>query len=78
MDNSQNKTPPRQTRGNLREETGGNRGRVIDIPPVVEIVVVHVPLTVVPVHVTDIQVAIRVADICKTPPMTLPFECSQD
>lgn len=77
MDNSQNKTPPLPKKGRGNEETGEDRGRVVGVPPVVEIVVVHVPPTVVPVQVADVQVPVGVAITRETSPITLLLEYSQ-
>ena len=60
MDNSQNKTPPTNSRGR-NEMSYGNRSRVVGVPVIVEPVVVPVPPVVVPVEVTDVEVAIGVA-----------------
>lgn len=75
MGSSPNTVPPDLVQGSA-EETGGDRRRVLDVELVVEPVVVPVPLPVVPVEVTDVQVAIRVAVVRTAPSKPLPVECS--
>ena len=44
----------------------GHRSRVVVVPVIVEPVVVPIPRTVVPIEVTDVEVAIGVAVSCRT------------
>ena len=60
MGSSSNKAPPKLLRGS-HEDAGEDRGRVLVIELVVEPVVVPVPLAVVPVEVTNVAVAVRIA-----------------
>jgi hypothetical protein len=50
--------------------------RVLDIPVVVEPVVVPVPPAIVPGEVTHVQVAVRVAVAYSVPSVPLPIESS--
>jgi len=55
-----------------------HRGRVIAVEVVVEPVVVPVPPVTVPVEVTDIQLAVGIAEkIYKAPSVTPPLEFSR-
>lgn len=54
------------------------RGRVVVIPAIVEPVVVRVPLSVVEVQVTDIQVAVLVAVMYRKPSAPPSIEYSLD
>ena len=58
-----NKTLPVNHR-ERNEKSCAQDGRIARIEIIVEPVVVPVPLVTVPVEVTDIQIAIRVANIC--------------
>jgi hypothetical protein len=53
-----------------------NRSRIIDVEVVIKPVIVLIPLAVVPIQVTDVEVAIRVAVVCGAPPISLPVEYS--
>jgi hypothetical protein len=55
----------------------GQRGGVVRVEVVVEPVVVPVPRTSVPVEVTDVEVAVRVAIMYRMPPLPLLLEYSQ-
>lgn len=61
MDKQKNKTLPYRERNEVSCET--SRG-VLGIPIVVEPIVVPVPLTIVPIQVQDIAVAVRVLQDC--------------
>ena len=52
------------------------RGGVVEVPVVVEIVVVRDHLAVVPVTVPHVEVAVRVAEMYEAPSMPLPIEYS--
>ena len=67
-DSSQDKTPPHQIFGDLvrgrNEKICENSRRIAGIKVIVQPVVVPVPLTIVPVEVQDITVAVRVPQKC--------------
>ena len=65
-----NKTPLPQQRRN--EENCERRRRVVTVPVVVEPVVVRHDLAVVPVTIPNVEVTVRVADMCEAPPVPLP------
>jgi hypothetical protein len=53
-------------------------GGVIVIEVIVEPIVVPLPTTLVPDEVANIQVAVRVAIMCRMPSVPLSLEYSQD
>jgi hypothetical protein len=67
MANLQKKTPLLKGRN---KESCERSGRIVRIPVIVEPVVVPVPLPAIKVQIEDVAVAIRIAQICKTPPIT--------
>ena len=74
MDSSKNKTPPliRERNEKICEQSNG----VVAVPVVVEPVVVTLPLAVVEVEATDIQVAVGVAVVYRMPSLPPPLEYS--
>lgn len=58
-----NKTPPARSQGRNEESCENSRG-VVDVPIVVEPVVVPVPLAVIEVEVQNVAVAVRTAKDC--------------
>jgi hypothetical protein len=72
-DNFQNKTPPpyRQRRN---EEVCKRRSGIVSVPVIVEPVVVPDPLVSVPIEVTDVEVAIGVAVLYRSPSISPPLE----
>lgn len=67
------KTRPRRS-GVRNEKSCVNRRGVVVVPVVVEPVEVRVPPVAVPDEVTDVEVAVPVAVMCKMPPIPLPIE----
>ena len=70
---SQNKTPQTE-RLERNEETSEEKRGVLNVPVVVEPVVVALPTPVVPVQVADVQVAVAIAVVRDIPPGTPPVE----
>ena len=70
-----NKTPPLKQERN--KESCERSDRILEVPVVVEPIVVPVPRTVVPVEIADVEVVVRVAVMYKKPSSPLPFECSR-
>ena len=56
------------------KESCRHSGRVVEAPIIVEPVVVQDPPVIVPVEVTDVEVAIGVAEIYKTSSLPPPLE----
>jgi hypothetical protein len=56
------------------EESCEHHSRIVGVPVVIEPVVVHDPLAIVPVEVTDIEVAVRFTVLYKTPSIPPPLE----
>lgn len=73
--NLQNKTLPQRERN---EKICEHRSGVVDIPLVVEPIVVPVPPVLVPVQIPHVQVAVRVAVMYQMPSKPPSFEYSQD
>lgn len=75
MDSCKNKTLLTNSKERNKENSAQSRG-VVAIPVVVKSVVVRVPPAVVKVEVTHVQVAVRVAVMCRMSSMPLPLEYS--
>ena len=72
MDSFRNKTPTIKICGR-NEESCEQRGRVVVIPVVVEVVVVPVPPVAVPVEVAHDEVVVRVAEYIERRPCHRPL-----
>ena len=76
MDRASHKRNSRLKVKRENDEICERRSRVLIVEVIVEPVVVPVPLPVVPVQVLDVQVAVRVAELCAAPSAPPPFDYS--
>lgn len=78
MERATDKTKLSQRLVERESEDDCEKRRVVRLPVIVEPVVAPVPPTVVPIQVTDVEVAIRVAVMHDVPSIAPPLEYSRD